>query len=78
MSWTERMTQTVELTVTGEQKIHCARCEQRIANALRGLSGVQDVRASADTQRVVVAIDAGQIAPGDLRAKLAELGYDVA
>jgi len=68
----------VELTVTGEQKIHCAGCEQRIASALRRLSGVQDVRASAGTQRVVVAIDAGQIAPGALRARLAELGYDVA
>lgn len=72
------MVRTVELTVTGEQKIYCASCEQRIANALRRVSGVQDVRASADTQQVVVAIDTGQIAPGELRARLVALGYEVA
>jgi len=72
------MMDTVELMVTGEQKIHCGGCEQRIANALRRLGGVQHVRASADTQRVVVAVDTAQIAPGELRARLAALGYEVA
>lgn len=49
--------QTLESMVTGAEKIHCEGCEQRIGNALRRLSGIQDVRASFRTQQVSVAID---------------------
>ena len=37
------MARTLEFTVTGEQKIHCARCEERIGNVLRRLPGIKDV-----------------------------------
>ena len=69
------MTQTIDLTVTGEQPIHCAGCEQRIGNGLRRLRGVQSVRASANTQRVEVAIDPAQVNAEQLRAKLEQLGF---
>ncbi|MGQ0549642.1 MAG: heavy-metal-associated domain-containing protein [Armatimonadota bacterium] len=72
------MVRTVNLTVTGEEKIHCAGCEQRIAHALRRLPGIQDVQASAQSQRVVVKLDAAQISLERVRAKLKELGYHVA
>ncbi len=72
------MIRGVDFTVTGEEKIHCAGCEQRIANALRRLPGVQDVQASAQSQRVVVKLDPAQISPEQVRAKLKELGYQVA
>jgi hypothetical protein len=34
------MVRTVNFTVAGEKKIHCAGCEQRIANALRRPPGI--------------------------------------
>ena len=72
------MTETIDFTVTGEQTIHCASCEQRIGKALRRLDGVQDVRASARTQRVEVRFDAQQVQADQLRAKLEQLGYEIA
>ncbi len=69
------MTQKMDFTVIGEQTIHCAGCEQRIGNALRGLRGVQDVQASAETQRVVVSFDPAHVTADQVRAKLEQLGY---
>jgi copper chaperone CopZ len=73
------MAQMVSLsyTVTGEQKIHCAGCEERLRNALRRLPGMQDVQASHNTQRVVVSFDPAQVTPGQVQAKLELLGYRV-
>ncbi len=68
----------IEFTITGEQQIHCAGCEQRISNALRRLPGVQDVRASAQSQHVAARIDASQVSADQVRAKLEQLGYQVA
>ena len=53
-------TAVVQFEVVGEEKIHCEGCEARIANALRRLPGVANVEASAETQRVSVAIDPEQ------------------
>lgn len=70
------MPHTVELTVSGEQTIHCTSCEQRIERALRLLTGVHEVRASMETQ-VVVATIHSQVAPERLRDTLRDLGYEV-
>ena len=69
------MAQTLHYTVTGEQKIHCAGCEERIRKALRRLSGIQDVQASAETQQVVVSFDPARVTPDQVRAKFEWLGY---
>jgi copper chaperone CopZ len=71
------MAETVHYTVTGEQKIHCAGCEERITNALRRLPGIQDVQASHESQRVVVTFDRGRVSPDKVKAKLLQLGYQV-
>ena len=71
------MAQTIEFVVTGEEKMHCAGCEQRVGNALRRLSGVKDVRANAQTQQVVVTIEPALVRPEQVRAKLEQLGYQV-
>ena len=39
------MAQTLEFVVTGEEKMHCAGCEQRVSNALGRLPGVQSIQA---------------------------------
>ncbi len=71
------MADTAEFVVTGEQKIHCEGCEQRIGRALRRLSGVRSVEASAESQRVVVEMDPEQIGPEQVRERLDLLGYGV-
>ncbi|HBY96206.1 MAG: heavy-metal-associated domain-containing protein [Ardenticatenaceae bacterium] len=72
------MARKVEFTVIGEQTIHCAGCEQRIGNALKRLPGVEDARASAKTQHVVVSINPVEITPEQVRSRLELLGYEVA
>jgi len=70
------MTQTAQFTVTGEQKIHCEGCEQRIGRALKRLDGVGGVEASADSQRVVVEYDPEKLSTDELRDRLDFLGYE--
>ena len=68
--------QTIELVVTGEQKMHCSGCETRIAYTLRQLPGVRDVRANAKTQQVLVLFEsADQIGAQRIGEKLEQLGY---
>jgi copper chaperone len=62
--------------VVGDQKIHCASCEQRIDIALHRLEGVQEVEASFRTQEVTVEIDDSKLTPDQVRAKLEQLGYE--
>ena len=69
------MTRTIDFTVTGGMKLHCAGCEERIGTALRRLPGVGDVQASAQDQRVKVTMDPAQVSAEQVRAKLEELGY---
>ena len=71
------MAQTLEFVVTGEEKMHCAGCEQRVSNALRRLPGVQEVRASAATQHVLVTLDPSQVGAEQIQARLEQLGYRV-
>lgn len=68
----------MQFEVVGERKINCSRCEARIGDGLRRLRGVENVQASADTQRVFVTIDPAQVGSDQLRAELEELGYKVA
>lgn len=70
------MTQTTVFTITGESKLYCAACEQRVRKALQRVPGIQAVQASARTQEVVVAIDPAQVAPAAVQAKLAQMGYE--
>jgi copper chaperone CopZ len=70
--------ETVELKVIGEEKIQCSACETRVANALRRVAGVENVQASAQTQEVKVTIDPARVNADELRAKLAEIGYQTA
>ncbi len=71
------MAKTTEFVVTGEQKIHCEGCEQRIDRALRRLPGVEKVEASAESQRVVVKADPDRVGEEKLRERLDLLGYEV-
>lgn len=71
------MTNTVEFTVVGEEKLHCEGCEQRVGRALGRLGGVWAVEASYRSQRVEVEYDPGQVDREQLRERLELLGYEV-
>jgi copper chaperone len=74
---TAMTTTVVQFQVTGEEKIHCQGCESRIATALGRLPGVEEVQASAETQRVEVTLDPSAVSADEVRAKLEQLGYQI-
>jgi copper chaperone len=67
----------VQFELIGEERIHCAGCESRIATALRRLPGVEEVQASAETQRVKLTIDPARVSADEVWARLEQLGYQV-
>lgn len=68
---------TFDFIVTGKEKIHSEGCETRISNALKRLSGVCEVKASAKDQHIVVAVDSAEVWPDQVRDRLEQLGYQV-
>jgi copper chaperone CopZ len=71
------MLDTIQFTVTGATSIHCAGCEQRITRALRRVPGVQKVQTSIPHQQVTVTFEPDRVNPGQIQAKLGEIGYEV-
>lgn len=71
------MATNLEFSVTGEQKIHCDSCEQRIARALKRAPGIERVSASAKDQRISVLINPDRTTQEEVQAKLRDIGYDV-
>lgn len=67
----------IEFVVTGEARIHCSSCEQRIGNALRRVPGVENAWASALSQRIVVTIDPARTTSEQVRSRLEQIGYRV-
>lgn len=72
------MTDKIEFTVVGEEKLHCEGCEQRVDRALKRLDGVREVEASHRSQHIEVEYDPGQVDEEEIRERLDLLGYEVA
>lgn len=70
-------TTRLDFTVIGTETMHCEGCEQRVGNALRRLPGIQEVLADHQTQRVRVRINPAEVDAEQVRAKLAQIGYEV-
>lgn len=70
------MLKSVILEVVGNQKITCEGCEQRIERMLKGLQGVDKVRAHSRSQRVEVLFDASVLEAAAIAARLREAGYE--
>ena len=68
---------TIDFVVTGETKLHCEGCEERVSKVLRQVSGVESVDANAETQDVKVAFDTRRVQPGEICATLQRMGYHV-
>lgn len=58
------------------EEIHCANCENTIRAALSQRAGVAAVVASAERNDVRVSFDDTQVTEEQLRAHLAEAGYE--
>jgi len=59
-------------------EIHCASCENTIRTALSRLPGVALVVPSAERNDVKVSFDDNRVGEDQLRATLAEVGFDAA
>ncbi len=70
------MLKSVTFEVTGEQRLHCESCEQRVARLLKTVEGVGQVRAQADRQRIDVLFDAAVLDPTSIAERLSEAGYE--
>lgn len=68
---------TITFHVTGEEKLHCTGCVQRVGNALRRVPGIREVQADYQTQEIRVGIDPAEISADAVQEKLALLGYEV-
>jgi copper chaperone CopZ len=66
---------TIELTVPD---ISCAKCKTNIEGDLASEPGVGQVTVDVATRRVRIAYDQEHTSPGQLRAKLGEIGYPAA
>lgn len=60
----------------GVGEIHCASCESTIRTALSRLPGVALVVPSAERNDVKVSFDDTRVAEDQLRATLAEVGFE--
>ncbi|HKN40201.1 MAG TPA: heavy-metal-associated domain-containing protein, partial [Acidimicrobiia bacterium] len=60
----------------GEGQIHCASCENTIRTALSRPPGVGMVVPSAERNDVKVSFDDTQVAEDQLRAALADVGFE--
>jgi Cu2+-exporting ATPase len=62
----------IELTAPG---ISCDKCKANIEGDLAGHPGIEQVTVDVGARRVRIAYDQQRTSPGQLRAKLAEIGY---
>lgn len=66
---------TTTSTITVEQ-IHCEGCENTIRTALGKTKGIQSSEPDAATSTVKVTFDEGRLSEDDIRARLADIGFD--
>ncbi len=66
---------TIELTAPD---ISCEKCKTNIEGDLAGEPGIEEVTVDIDTRRVRIAYDQERTSPGQLRARLGEIGYPAA
>lgn len=70
------MLKSISLEVVGNQRLHCASCEQRVERLLTAMVGVRKVRAEAQNQRIQVLFDTAVLEASAIGERLSEAGYD--
>jgi copper chaperone CopZ len=69
------MLKSVTFEVIGEQQIYCESCENRIERLLKGVQGVEQVRAQSKNQRIEVLFDVAVLEPTAIAERLEKAGY---
>jgi copper chaperone len=72
------MLQSISVLVTGDQRMACEGCENRVIRLLRALGGVTRVKARASDQRIDVQFDPEVATPTIIRERLLHAGYETA
>ena len=70
------MLKSITFQITGDQRLACEGCEQRVQGLLRTLPGVKQVRAQTHDQRIEVLFETTIVKPDAITIGLAEAGYE--
>jgi copper chaperone len=70
------MLKSVTFEVTGDQRLFCEGCEQRVEGLLKVLEGVRQVRAQAPNQRIEVLFDTAVLEATAIAERLSKAGYE--
>jgi copper ion binding protein len=70
------MLKAITFEVTGEQKLHCASCEQRVERLLKAMQGVTQARARVQDQRIDVLFDEAVLQHIAIAKRLNDAGYE--
>jgi copper chaperone len=70
------MLKSVTFEVTGNQKIVCEGCEERVETLLKGVQGVSKVRAHSRNQRVDVLLNTAVLVPAAIVERLNKAGFE--
>ena len=70
------MFKSITLEVVGGQRLVCESCELRVKRLLKGLAGVDEVRADARSQRIEVLFDSATLDAPAIAGRLATAGYE--
>ena len=69
------MYKSITFEVTGDQRLVCEGCEQRVERVLKALPGVGKVHAQAQNQRIEVLFDTAKLEPSAIAERLVKAGY---
>lgn len=69
------MLKSITLEVVGADRLNCEGCEERVEQALKKVSGVEQVRAKSSKQQVRVMFDSSVLDAKTIAERIATAGY---
>ena len=69
------MFKSVTFQVTGDQRLACEGCEQRVERLLKALPGVGQVHAHTSSQRIDVLFDTAVLDAAAIAERIGKAGY---
>ena len=69
------MFKSVTFEITGDQRLACEGCEQRVERLLKAVPGVGQVHAHASNQRIEVLFDTAVLDAAAISERIARAGY---
>lgn len=70
------MLKSITLEVVGADRLNCEGCEERVEQALKKVSGVEQVRAKSSNQQVRVMFDSSVLDAKTIAERIAAAGYE--